>query len=165
MLWTYISSHKASLIYLTIIVILTNLFAVSPYYYVAGEGFSPFDGMVGALYVFRNLSQREVGHWVIVLMIIGGILCYSVADVTHATTFAFIGGELTDFFIFSYLTGRVIPRVFWAAVFSSPVDSVIFLSMNDHLNLTTFTVMTTAKIFGAFIVIAIWDYFQQSQRI
>ena len=159
MLWKYLNRYQATLFYLATIVVITKLFAITPYYTLAGEILSPFDALVGAIYVFRNFAQREIGHWVIVVMAIAAILSFILAEVADATTYAFLAGEIADLVIFSCISGPLLKRVLLSAVLSSPIDSFIFLFLIDRLNGSTFLVMTSAKMLGVFVVIILWQSF------
>lgn len=121
--------------------------------------FSPFDAVVGAVYLFRNFSQREVGHWIVVLMIFAGILSHLVAEVPYASTFAFLGGELVDLLIYSYLKMPLVDRLFWAAALSTPIDSLIFLYMNDNLSWVSISFMTSTKLITIILILLVWENF------
>lgn len=157
MLWKYLNLYKSTLCYLLLIILLGNLFSITPRYYLAGELFSPLDGLVGAIYVFRNFSQRETGHWVLLFMAIAGILSYVLAEVADATTYAFIGGELTDLFIFTFMRGPLLYRVYWSALCSILIDSIVFLYAMGHLNWVALSVMTAVKVLTMFIVVIVWS--------
>ncbi len=159
MLRKYIVQYKSTIAYLALIVLLSKMFEISPRFSFLEEIFSPFDAVVGAVYLFRNFSQREVGHWIVVLMIFAGFLSHLVADVPYASTFAFLGGELVDLFIFSYLRLPLVDRLFWAATLSTPIDSLIFLYMNENLNWVTISFMTGTKLITIILILLVWEYF------
>jgi len=154
----YLYRYRATVAYLVIIILLSKTFDIAARYEFIDNFFSPFSACVGALFVFRNFAQRELGHWVIIPMIIAGIISHYVATMENATLFAFIAGELTDMVLYTYLRKRLLQRMFWAAIISSPVDSIVFLYMIDNLTLFTVFMLTIVKVIVVIVMLLIWDF-------
>ena len=154
----YLHRYRATVAYLLIIILLSKTFDIAARYDFIDNFFSPFSACVGLLFVFRNFAQCELGHWVIIPMLIAGIFSHYVSTMENATTFAFIAGELTDMVLFTYLRKPLLQRLFWAAIISSPVDSIVFLYMIDNLTLFTAFMLTIVKIIVVITMLMLWDF-------
>lgn len=165
-MWNFCKRFKATLAYMLAIVILNKLFVVVPLFYVAGELMSPLDFVVGAIFVFRDFAQREIGHRVIFPMIIAGLFSYVLAapSVATASVSAFIVSELIDWGVFTYTRKPLAQRLFWSAALSSPIDSWLFLHILGHANWLSVSVMTATKLLGVLVVISVWRRYQVAKR-
>lgn len=154
----YLNRYRATVSYLLIIILLSKTFDIAARYEFIDNFFSPFSACVGMLFVFRNFAQRELGHWVIIPMLIAGIVSHHVSNMENATTVAFIAGEVTDMILFTYLRYPLLQRMFWAAILSSPVDSIVFLYMLDDLTLVTVFMLTIVKVIVVITMLLLWDF-------
>lgn len=158
-----LTRYKATIAYMAITIILNKMFVALPLFYIAGEMISPLDFVVGIIFVFRDFAQREIGHRVIIPMILAGLLSYLVADATvaFASTAAFFVSELIDWVIFTYTRKPLSQRLFLSAAFSSPADSFLFLYFLGQFNWLAFSIMTATKIFGVALIMIWWRRKQQ----
>ena len=62
--------------YIAAVVAINWLFVVVPMVPVLGTLFPPVMLIVGFVFVFRDFAQREIGHWVIIAMLVAGGISY-----------------------------------------------------------------------------------------
>ena len=139
-----------SVIYLISIVAVNYLFTVIPSIGV----WQPVSAVVGLIFVFRDLAQRQIGHMVLPVMLLGGALSYWLADpfVAVASVTAFLLSELVDWAVYT-VSGRPLrDRILMSSALSTPVDSAVFLLMIGFFGWTTFAVMCISKMVGAMVV-------------
>ncbi len=154
----YLYRYKATVTYLVIIILLSKTFDIAGRYEFIDNFCSPFSALVGALFVIRNFAQRELGHWVIIPMLIAGIFSHYITDLRDATSVAFMAGEVTDMVLFTYLNQSLLQRMFWSAVISSPVDSIVFLYMINEFTIFTAFLLTMVKIIVVITMLLLWDF-------
>lgn len=149
---------KFTITYIICVFLINAIVSYIPYTHLWGEVFSLGDVTVGAIYVFRDLAQREIKHYVIIAMIIGGILSYIFAEpsVAIASVTAFMAGEVIDFAIYTYTKKPLSQRIIWSSLISCPIDSVIFLKMTNQLNYVGLAVMLLAKFVGVMVIWYLW---------
>ncbi|KKN46795.1 hypothetical protein LCGC14_0669230 [marine sediment metagenome] len=145
-----------TLIYVASIVIVNYAFSVLPILPL-GEGIviPSATFLVGLIFVFRDFAQREVGHYVILAMLLAGALSYVLADPTIAiaSVTAFLVSEFADWGVYSF-TGRPFPqRVLLSSVLATPIDSALFLYMIGFFSIQGVIIMTLVKMVGA---LAVW---------
>ncbi len=106
----------------------------------------------------RDLAQREIKHYVIIAMVIGGILSYVFSEprVAIASVSAFMTGELIDFAIYTYTKKPLSQRLIWSSMISCPIDSFVFLAMTNQFNSAGMAVMLLAKAFGVMTIWCLW---------
>ena len=87
-------------------------------------------------------------------MLIGATLSYLMADpfVAIASLAAFTFSELADWAIYTFSKKEFKQRVLISSAISTPVDSVIFLTMIGHFSITGAVLMTASKMVGALVV-------------
>jgi len=155
--------YQATTVYIIMIVSINVLFARLPIYQVLGNAVSPMDPVAGMIYLFRDFAQRELGHRIIIAMIIGSLISYFLAspELAFASISAFIAGELIDWLIFTFSKKPLSQRLIWSSTISAPVDSSIFLWGIDRFNLLAAVVMCITKVLG---VAVIWWFWRQRQR-
>lgn len=150
--------YKWTLGYVVCIYAVNQFIKIMPSATLWGQSFSLGDFTVGSIYVMRDLAQREIKHYVIIAMIIGGILSYVFSDptVAMASVTAFMVGELIDFAIFTYTKKPLSERLIWSSMISCPIDSAIFLGMTQMFNVAGMAVMLLAKTFGVMVIWTMW---------
>jgi hypothetical protein len=96
--------YICTFIYILFIILVNNIFTYAPVIMVMGAPFSSADMVVGIVYIMRDFSQRELGHYVIFAMLFGCFLSFILADksVALASVLSFFVGELIDWLIFTY---------------------------------------------------------------
>lgn len=119
-----------------------------------GEMFAPMSLLVGFIFVFRDLAQRQLGHKVLGLMALGLIASYFMADpfVAVASAVAFAISELIDWVIYTAMKQPLKNRILYSSAISTPLDSAVFMLMLGFFSWYGFVVMVASKMIGAFIV-------------
>jgi uncharacterized PurR-regulated membrane protein YhhQ (DUF165 family) len=146
---------KYALLYIFFIVLVNYGFDVVPLLSLpGGELWSPMALVVGFIFVIRDYAQREIGHMVLPAMLLGGLISWLMATpaIALASVCAFFTGELMDWAVYTF-TGRPFSqRVLLSSALSTPVDSVVFLSMVGLFSIPSVLIMTVSKMIGAVIV-------------
>lgn len=138
-----------STIYLISIVVVNWLFTVIPPIGI----WQPTSLIVGLTFVFRDLAQRQIGHWVIPIMLVGGGISYVMANpvVAIASVTAFLFSESLDWVVYTLTKRPIHDRILLSSVLSTPLDSVLFTAMVGILSPLNVIVMTGSKMAGALI--------------
>lgn len=128
-----------------------------------GDMWPPMSLLVGFIFVIRDFTQRQVGHWIWAYMAVGGLLSYIMADpfVAVASVTAFMVSEAVDWAIYTFTGKTLSQRVLLSSAVSTPFDSVIFLGMIGHLSLVGVVLMVASKMVGAVIV---WALVRRQER-
>ena len=119
-----------------------------------GELWSPVALVVGFVFIIRDYAQRDIGHYVIPAMLLGGIISWFMASPTIAlaSVCAFLTGEFVDWAVYT-ITGRPFSqRMLFSSALSTPLDSIVFLSMMGLFSMPSVIVMTLSKMIGSIIV-------------
>jgi len=111
--------------------------------------------VVGLIFVARDYAQREIGHRVIVAMLLAAALSYIMASpfVAVASLSAFLISEFADWAVYSYTRRPFAQRVLLSSLIGTPLDSVVFLAIIGHLSVAGVAAMTISKMLGA---MAVW---------
>ena len=114
----------------------------------------PMSLAVGAVFVLRDYAQREVGHRVLLAMLVGLVLSYYMASpyVAVASAVAFLVSEGADWLVYTVSKRPFAQRVLVSSAFGTPVDSVVFLTMIGHLSAAGVMTMTLSKMLAALLV-------------
>lgn len=138
------------LIYLVSIVSVNWLFTVIPPIGI----WQPTSIIVGLTFIFRDMAQRKIGHWVIPVMVAGGAISYVMADpfVAIASVTAFLISEGVDWLVFTFTKRPLRDRILLSSAVGTPIDSIIFTAMVGILSPANVVVMTVSKMVGAVIV-------------
>jgi uncharacterized PurR-regulated membrane protein YhhQ (DUF165 family) len=146
---------KFTMLYIALIVAVNYAFSqVSPITLPDGTVWPPVALIVGFVFVVRDFAQREVGHRVLLAMLVGAGLSYYMADpfVAMASAAAFAVSELVDWAVYSF-TGRPLSqRILYSSALGTPIDSVVFLYGIGLLSATGVAAMTLSKMAGALLV-------------
>ncbi len=149
---------KYALLYILSIVAVNCAFdLVPPLVLPGGDVWPPASLVVGFVFVIRDYAQREIGHYILPAMVIGGLLSWLLASpaVALASVSAFFAGELLDWAVYTF-TGRPFSqRVLLSSALSTPVDSVVFLAMVGLFSWSSVLIMTLSKMVGALAVFLI----------
>ncbi|MDR3478477.1 MAG: hypothetical protein P4M14_10660 [Gammaproteobacteria bacterium] len=150
--------YMSTFIYITFIILVNNIFTYAPVLMVFGAPFSSADAVVGVVYIMRDFSQRELGHYVIFAMLLGCFLSYILADkaVALASVLSFFVGEVIDWLVFTYTKKPLSQRLLSSSLICAPIDSSVFLYMVDQLNVVGVVVLTLSKTIGVLAVWLIW---------
>tara|TARA_R110000787_G_scaffold244990_1_gene350809 strand:- start:653 stop:1114 length:462 start_codon:yes stop_codon:yes gene_type:complete len=147
-------SFKNTIAYIILIIAVNYGFSVVPLVPIFGEMFPLMSLVVGLIFVARDFAQREIGHKVIIAMLIAAAISYFMADpfVALASLAAFAFSELADWAVYSYTKKPFKQRVLLSSILATPIDSCIFLAMIGHFSLTGAALMTVSKMIGALVV-------------
>lgn len=146
---------KYTATYVALIVLVNWGFTVVPLVEMpGGEKWPPMSLVVGFIFVARDFAQREIGHRVIIAMLIAAALSYLMASpfVAVASLAAFLVSEFADWAIYSFTKKPFAERILWSSVIATPIDSAVFLAVINHLSWFGVIAMTASKMLGAFIV-------------
>lgn len=141
--------------YIGAVVAINWLFVVVPMVPILGTMFPPVMLIVGFVFVFRDFAQREIGHWVIVAMLVGGAISYVMAApvVAIASVTAFLISEAIDWAVYTFTRKPLSRRILYSSAVSVPVDTFVFLQLVGFFDWTAFALVTVAKMVGA---VAFW---------
>jgi queuosine precursor transporter len=158
---------RNTIVYILLIVLVNYGISYAPYITVLGAPFSSADAVIGIIYIFRDLAQRELKHFVFIAMFIGCLLSYFLADktVAIASITAFSVGELIDWSIYTFTKRPLSKRLLWSASFSAPIDTAIFLHMIHQYNIMGFIMMNAGKMTGVLIIWYLWRKRQSSNML
>lgn len=123
---------------------------------------------VGSIFVTRDFTQRAIGHWVVVPMLVGIVLSYFLASpfVAIASATAFAVSEATDWMIFTITKRPLRDRVLWSCAASAPMDSALFLLMIGAFGPAAFAAQIGSKMVAAIIVwIGMHDLFKRTAKV
>ena len=139
-----------ALIYVVSIVSVNWLFTVIPPIGI----WQPTSVIVGLTFIFRDLAQRKIGHWVLPVMLVGGAISYVMADpfVAIASVSAFLISEGVDWMVYTFTKRPLRDRILWSSAVGTPIDSIVFTAMIGILSPLNVVVMTVSKMIGAVVV-------------
>ena len=150
-----IASYKSTLLYIALIVAVNYGFTVVPLVKLAdGTLWPPMSLAVGFIFVVRDFAQREVGHKVLLAMLVGAALSYVMAapTVAIASAAAFLVSELVDWLIYSLTKRPLSQRILYSSLLATPIDSAVFLYAIGAFSIVGVLIMTASKLVGALIV-------------
>lgn len=152
--------------YIAFIILCNTAFTYVPNIVFNSWTFSAGDILVGGVYILRDLAQREIKHYVILAMLLGGIISYLMADksVAIASVLAFSVGETIDWLIYTITKKPLSQRLLLSSIISTPVDSCIFLYLTNMLHPLDFTLMMISKLTGVFLLWLSWRIRRSSQQ-
>jgi len=156
-------SVKYTLVYILLVPFINWTFSWALIWEILpGWAFNPVTIITGLVLVFRDFSQREIGHRVFIAMFIGLCLTYMTtgADLALASGFAFIIAELVDWALYTFSKLRLSSRVLLSSALAAPIDTSIFLFMSQAIVPGAFTtpnitMSIIGKLVGAFVVFII----------
>lgn len=146
---------KMTALYVALIVLVNYAFTVVPLVKLPdGTMWPPVSLLVGFVFVARDFAQREIGHKVLLAMLVGVAISYVMADpfIATASAAAFLVSELVDWAVYSFTKRPLSQRVLFSSVFGAPVDSAVFLGGIGLLSPVGVVAMTASKLVGAFVV-------------
>jgi uncharacterized PurR-regulated membrane protein YhhQ (DUF165 family) len=146
---------KNTVFYIALIVLVNYGFSVVPLVKMpGGEMWPPMSLIVGLIFVVRDFAQREIGHKVILAMLVAGGLSYLMASpfIAVASVAAFLISEFADWGVYSFTGKKFHERVLWSSALATPIDSIVFLAIIGHLSVTGVVAMTVSKMLGALMV-------------
>lgn len=141
-------------LYLLSIVLVNVAFEQVPLVATPIGAWPPASLLVGLVFVTRDFAQREVGHRVLLAMLLGCIISYVVADpfIAVASVAAFAIGELVDWGVYTITKRPFHDRLLLSSAISTPVDTAVFLGLVGILSPAAFALMAASKMAGALLV-------------
>ncbi|MEP0942011.1 MAG: hypothetical protein ABJH63_15325 [Rhizobiaceae bacterium] len=138
-------------VYIGAVVLINWLFVVVPMVPILGTMFPPVMLVVGFVFVFRDFSQREVGHWVLLAMLIAGLLSYWTSNpfVAVASLTAFLISEAVDWAVYTFTKRPLSERILYSSTLAVPIDTIVFLKMVGHFDWIAVALVSAAKMLGA----------------
>jgi hypothetical protein len=114
----------------------------------------PLSLAVGFVFVVRDFAQREIGHRVLLAMLVGAGLSYVMASpyVAIASAAAFFVSEFADWLVYTVTRRPLATRILYSSLLGTPIDSVVFLWGIGHLTVSGVVAMTISKMLGALVV-------------
>lgn len=157
---TSLFSVKYTLLYILLVPFINWTFSWAVIWEVLpGWAFNPVTIVTGLVLVFRDFSQREIGHEVLIAMFIGLCLTYwtTGADLALASGMAFIIAELVDWVLYTFSKLKLSSRVLLSSALAAPIDTTVFLFLAQNLVPGMFTVpnitmSVIGKLAGALVV-------------
>tara|TARA_R110000772_G_scaffold250699_1_gene365428 strand:- start:648 stop:1103 length:456 start_codon:yes stop_codon:yes gene_type:complete len=148
---------KYGFLYIVSIVVINYGFSALTPWFVFGAALPPMTFLVGAVFILRDYSQKEIGHYVWLPMLIGIILSYIMADpfIAIASALAFVISEAVDWAVYTKTKRSMRDRILLSSAMSVPVDSFVFLTVAGFFGWTAFFVMVVSKMIAAILV---WLY-------
>jgi queuosine precursor transporter len=162
---TRMGAYKWTLVYIAIIPLVNWSFTWAPNFtLVQGWSFNPVTVVTGLVLVVRDFAQREIGHRILLAMVLALVLTVWLAgpQLALASGAAFAIAELVDWAIFTFTKWPLSRRVFVSSLIAAPIDSVAFLFGANFIRAGSFTaaniVMSVAgKMVGAVVVsLVVW---------
>ena len=146
---------KYALLYVCAVALVNCAFDVVPLLSLpGGERWSPVALIVGFIFVIRDYAQREIRHLVLPAMFLGGIVSWltSTPAIALASVCAFLTGEFVDWAVYTFTDRPFSRRVLFSSALSTPLDSIVFLSMVGLFSVPSVLLMTVSKMLGAVAV-------------
>ncbi|MBH89947.1 MAG: hypothetical protein CMF71_06970 [Magnetovibrio sp.] len=147
--------YKFLTLYVVLIVAVNYAFTVVPLVKLPdGTMWPPVALLVGFIFVARDFAQREVGHKVLLAMLVGVAISYFMASpfVATASAVAFLISELADWAVYTYTKRPLSQRILFSSLLGAPIDSAVFLGILSLLTPVGIFAMSASKIIGALIV-------------
>ncbi len=122
--------------------------------------------VTGFVLIFRDLAQREVGHYIFLPLLIGLAISYVMAPplIALASAAAFGVSEVVDWAVFTFTRRPLSKRILWSCAASAPLDSAIFLSGAEQSVPGVFTWSTLATSIASKMAGAIAVYLMLRRR-
>ncbi len=127
---TTLNRFKWTLFYVALIPLVNWSFTWAPNWTLTeGWSFNPVTMVTGLILVVRDFAQREIGHKVLLAMVLALLLTVWLAgpELALASGAAFAIAELVDWAIFTFTKWPLSRRVFISSLIAAPIDSVAFL--------------------------------------
>lgn len=139
--------------YIGAVVAINWLFVVVPMVPVLGTMFPPVMLVVGFVFVFRDFAQREIGHWVVIAMLVAGGISYfmSAPVVALASVTAFLISEAIDWAVYTFTRKPLSQRILVSSAVAVPVDTIVFLQMVGFFDWTAVALVSATKMLGALV--------------
>ncbi|MBL1431734.1 MAG: VUT family protein [Robiginitomaculum sp.] len=162
-------SIKWTLVYIALIPFVNWSFTWAPNIELfGGWAFNPVTIVTGLVLVVRDFAQREIGHKVLIAMMIALGLTAVLAGpkLALASGAAFAISELVDWSLFTFTKFRLSTRVFLSSLIAAPIDSAVFLLGAGFFTIANLVMSIIGKMVGAiFVALVVRRSENQSQSL
>ena len=154
------TQYKFTIAYIFSIVLINIGFIYVPLIPFFDTMYPPMTLLVGLVFILRDYAQREVGHKVIMAMLVGALLSYFMADpfIAVASLVAFMVSETVDWGVYTITDKPLHQRILLSSFISTPIDSALFLYMLGQFSLLATVSMFVSKMLAAFII---WHFLRK----
>jgi uncharacterized PurR-regulated membrane protein YhhQ (DUF165 family) len=175
-MFKWLGRYRWSMAYLASIMLTMPLFKFYPLIITIAEGlqFSFWTLLVGAWFVLRDFSQREVGHYVFIPMILGTIVVALIDPfLAVASVLAVSASELTDWAVYTWTKRPFHQRILISSLVATPVDTIVFFWAFDYFaiipgvsvfNAAAIVLGVASKMVAALVVFYLYHRQQQKVR-
>jgi hypothetical protein len=171
-----ITRKPATALYVTLMPLINWSFAAVPTWAIpeefGGGQFQPLAIVTGLVLVVRDFAQREVGHRILLAMLVG--LVFSTMTswivVVLASGAAFLISELVDWAVYTFSNRPLSQRIMISSLASAPLDQVVFIWLASFVVPGIFAWGTVAtgiasKLIGAAVVAGLVAMRERRQAI
>ena len=124
-----------------------------------GGNWAPLAIVTGLILVVRDFAQREVGHYILLPLLIGLGISYMMAppEIALASGIAFGVSEMVDYVVFTTTKRTLSQRVMLSTGIAAPIDSLLFLwvanmAIPGIFTWSTLLTSVASKLAGAYAV-------------
>ncbi len=127
----------------------------------------PMTLFVGIVFVLRDFVQREIGHKVLLVMLLGCALSFWMANpfIATASLTAFVAAEAADWGIYTFIPGKFQHKVLYSSLIGVLVDTLVFLPMIGMFSWSAVLAMYLSKMVAAVAVFLWFQYKDHSRAI
>jgi uncharacterized PurR-regulated membrane protein YhhQ (DUF165 family) len=138
-----------SIVLANLLVIWFGIIKVGPIIFPAGAV------IIGLTFTFRDLVQRRYGNWWVWAWMITATLITVTMNwqIALASGAAFLVSEAVDWYLYSILKKPIKERIIWSNLFSTPLDSLIFVTMAFGWNWAAIWGQTLVKFVSSLIIL------------
>lgn len=153
----------ATAFYIASIVLVNWLFVALQGFPVLGAYFPPAVLFVGLVFIARDYSQREIGHYVLAATLLAGLITYFAATpaVAVASVTAFLISETIDWAIFTITKRPLSQRILLSSAVAVPADSIAFLYLVGLFDWGTVVLVSIGKFMAS---LAVWAALRRRER-
>ncbi|MEL6257697.1 MAG: VUT family protein [Pseudomonadota bacterium] len=163
LIW-YLKGRVWAMVYLALIPFLNWTFGqadkiMQPVPFIEDALFNPITILTGLVFVVRDFAQREMGHRVLIVMVlaIGWSFYYAFPPIALASAAAYAISETVDWSLFTFTRIRLSSRVLLSSALAAPLDTVVFLygaSFTDPAQFSFWNAifMVIGKMIGAVVI-------------
>ncbi|CAO4135936.1 VUT family protein [Methylorubrum extorquens] len=119
--------------------------------------------LAGAVFVLRDFSQQEIGHWVLAATAAASVLSYFTAgfDIAAASTLAFVVSETVDWAVFTLTRRRLSQRILISSAISVPIDTTVFYWARDIASPSGIALGIAVKMLAS---VGIWLWLRRREQ-
>lgn len=151
---------KYTLLYVILIPFINWSFTWAPMWEVLPNwAFNPVTIVTGLVLVVRDFAQREIGHEVLIAMMVALALTALAAgpELALASGGAFAISELVDWALFTFSKYKLSTRVLLSSALAAPLDTTLFLYgasfiRDGQLTMPNIVMSISGKMVGALVI-------------